>query len=205
MTLNNDEQNQNNTPIEAVSDINDGRRKFSKAGIITPVLLSLSSKPVWAVECGVSGTQSGNLSQQCTNPPYGFNAIQFRRALIWPLPYIKESTTFDSVFGVSPNGSLFGSNTTLLAVLKGDVSVVLNDNLGTAFGCTGNTNKLKDALRNYAIQSVLSTLNGAIFPNYAYAGPSSFYSAIAVSPKVSCNIRSDKIKTVTESLARLRT
>jgi hypothetical protein len=206
MTLNSNEQDQNNAPIEPNSVINDGRRNFNKAGIITPVLLSLSSKPVWAVECGVSGTQSGNLSQQCTNPPNGFSASQFRRALAWPLPYVKESTTFDSVFGVSPGGSLFGPGATLLSVLSGNASVVINNNnLRTAFGCTGNPGDLKDALSNYAIQSIVSALNDAIFPNYNYAGPSSFYSAIAISPSVSCNNRANRIIAATRSLAQLRT
>jgi hypothetical protein len=208
MTLNN-KQDQNNAPIEVVPAINDSRRKFNKAGIITPVLLSFSSKPVWAVECGVSGTQSGNLSQQCTNPPNGFSATQFSRALAWPLPYIKESTTFDSVFGVSPNGSLFGSNVTLLSVLNKDVSVVLKRaDLKAAFACTvpaqENLGDLRNALRNYAIQSVVSALNDAIFPNYTYAGPSTFFSAIS-GPSVSCQKRLDLIKGETERLGNLRT
>lgn len=207
MTPNSNEQDQNNAPIEVVPAINDSRRKFNKAGIITPVLLSLSSKPVWAVECGVSGTQSGNLSQQCTNPPNGFSATQFSRASAWPLPYIKESTTFDSVFGASPNGSLFGSNVTLLAVLQGDASVVLNNaNLKAAFGCTGNASlgDLREALRKYATQSVVSTLNDAIFPNYDYAGPSSFYSAIS-SSTVSCQNKVNHVTRATARLAQLRT
>ncbi len=207
MTLNSNEQDQNNAPIEPISAINDTRRKFNKAGIITPVLLSLSSKPVWAVECGVSGTQSGNLSQQCTNPPNGFSASQFRNALAWPLPYVKESTTFDSVFGVSPGGSLFGPGTTLLSVLSGDTNVVLNNaNLKIAFPCTGNgnLNNLRDALRNYARQSVVSALNDVIFPNYAYAGPSSFYSAIS-SSTVSCQNKANQVIRATTSLRQLRT
>ena len=72
MNLKKDDQDQQNVSSHDISDVNETRRKFNKAGIITPVLLSLSSKPVWAVECGVSGTQSGNLSHKCTNPTTGF-------------------------------------------------------------------------------------------------------------------------------------
>ena len=41
--------------------VSSGRRKFAKAGLITPVLMSFSSHPALAA-CSQSGIQSGNLS-----------------------------------------------------------------------------------------------------------------------------------------------
>ncbi|MGR9053109.1 MAG: hypothetical protein ACU84J_10710, partial [Gammaproteobacteria bacterium] len=38
------------------------RRKLTKAGIVSPILMSLSSRPVWAINCTQSGMLSGNLS-----------------------------------------------------------------------------------------------------------------------------------------------
>ncbi|NOR68272.1 MAG: hypothetical protein GQ532_01010 [Methylomarinum sp.] len=42
--------------------VDEKRRSFSKAGIVAPVILSLSSKPVLANHCSVSGMMSGNVS-----------------------------------------------------------------------------------------------------------------------------------------------
>lgn len=38
------------------------RRKLAKAALATPVLASLSSRPVWGAYCSISGLQSGNTS-----------------------------------------------------------------------------------------------------------------------------------------------
>lgn len=46
------------------------RRKLTKAGLIAPVLMSLSSRPAWAVTCSLSGMLSGNISgpfEQCAS------------------------------------------------------------------------------------------------------------------------------------------
>jgi len=200
-----DKEQQHYMPDAEVSDVDDSRRKFNKAGIIAPVLLSLSSKPVWAFDCGVSGSMSGNLSSGCTKPTNGFTASQFIEAAAWPLPYIKATTTFDSVFGLSTDGSLFGATATLHDVLNATAAITLSDSDSTAFSCTGSTASLKTALTAYAVQSIVCTLNDAIFPAYAYSGPSTFYSAISVASSDTCDTRATSITLETATLAALTT
>lgn len=201
---------QNNLPDTEASGVDDSRRKFNKAGIIAPVLLTLSSRPVWAFECGVSGSMSGNLSSGCTPPARGFTASQFSAAAAWPSPYVKQTTTFDSVFGVSAGGSLFGVAATLLDVLNGAAVTLADTNLQTALKYTDSTANLKTALSAYAVQSIVCTLNDAIFPAYAYPGAGTFYSAISgastsYDSKVSSATLTNSITKATQKLAALTT
>jgi hypothetical protein len=208
-----DQDQQTNLPDSKTSGMDDTRRKFNKAGAIAPVLLSLSSKPVWAVDCGVSGTMSGNLSQGCSPPPEGFTVAQFIAAKAWPLPFVKESTTFDSVFGPCFQGSLFGSGTTMLSVMSGDATIILSaDQLKRALSYKGSTEKLKKSLMKYAAQSSACALNKALFPHYSYS-TSSFCSAISgdssgTDDKKGSSESDDKrvnlINQQTDALARLR-
>ena len=134
------QDHQNDLPDAVVSDVDDSRRKFNKAGLIAPVMFSLSSKPVWAVDCTPSTLASGNLSQACTPPLHGFTAAELINADVWPLPLTKTAL-FDSVFGKTPTGnySLFGTSATLISVLNGTSrfnTSLTNANLRSAFACT---------------------------------------------------------------------
>ena len=42
--------------------VDQGRRRFAKAGVAAPVLMSVFSRPVWSFECTISGLNSGNVS-----------------------------------------------------------------------------------------------------------------------------------------------
>ncbi|NOT12681.1 MAG: hypothetical protein HOP23_12735 [Methylococcaceae bacterium] len=213
MKLNKQEHNQPiGIPVPEVSGVDNSRRKFNKAGIITPVLMSLSSKPVWAVECGVSGTMSGNLSNGCTNPPNGFTGDQFIRAAAWPPPYQKNSTRFDDIFGTDNTcGSLFG-NATLLEVLQGEARVVTDGSkLKKRFNCKDGDDKDKDkdkdkeksksdgvdelrkSIKSYAARHVVALLNDALFPAYGYPGTGTFYSAIPINSEAKCKDRAKAI------------
>lgn len=57
-TQNDDKNQQNNNKSES-------RRKFIKgAAAVTPVILTVANRPVWARNCSLSGQLSGNLSDQ---------------------------------------------------------------------------------------------------------------------------------------------
>lgn len=43
--------------------VNEGRRRLSKAALASPIIASLSTRPVWGTTCSISGLQSGNTSQ----------------------------------------------------------------------------------------------------------------------------------------------
>jgi hypothetical protein len=196
-----DQDQQNDLPVVEISGVDDSRRKFNKAGVIAPVLLTLSSKPVWAFECGVSGTMSGNISAQCTLPPNGFTIDQWKNAATWPTGLNKDDK-FDVVFGVSNSQSLFGVNATLLQVLSGQ-ALNSSANVSLAFGsCTGIVTNLKNALPLYAQQNIASALNALVFKNYKYPGKSVFYSAVTGG---ACNQKATKMGDLTTSLKNLTT
>ena len=50
--------------------VDKSKRKFSKAGLAAPVIMTLASKPVFAVQ-GLSGMMSGNTSNHCHDVKYG--------------------------------------------------------------------------------------------------------------------------------------
>lgn len=52
-----------NEQVPESSKVSMERRKFAKAGVIAPVLMTFSSRPAWAA-CTLSGVMSGNLSNQ---------------------------------------------------------------------------------------------------------------------------------------------
>jgi len=46
------------------TSIDQSRRKFTKAGAATPIIMTLASQPVWGIgPCSISGFMSGNLSE----------------------------------------------------------------------------------------------------------------------------------------------
>jgi hypothetical protein len=194
------QDHQNDLPDAVVSDVDDSRRKFNKTGLIAPVMLSLSSKPVWAFDCTPSILASGNLSMSCTNPPNGYTIDQWKNADQWPIG-LKKDDKFDSIFGVVGGQSLFGTNATLQSVLS---SPTLNAsaNLQTAFGCTGSQSNISTNLPGYAQQSIASALNDLYFPNYAYPGTSTFYSAVHGN---SCQTKGTNMATLTTYYRNLTT
>ena len=61
MNGNKDKELESNKQETESIKVSSGRRKFAKAGLITPVLMSFSSQPALAA-CSRSGIMSGNLS-----------------------------------------------------------------------------------------------------------------------------------------------
>lgn len=72
------------------SRIDEPRRRLTKAGIASvPVILTLSSRPVWASQCTISGMLSGNLSnpdaeESCEGCP---SHVWKKRPKDWPPQY----------------------------------------------------------------------------------------------------------------------
>lgn len=62
--------------------INKARRSFSKAGVIMPIIITLTSQPVFGVQC-LSNKMSGNLSQ----PTLGFNCWGGMSPGFWMTPH----------------------------------------------------------------------------------------------------------------------
>lgn len=83
-----------------------GRRGFLKKGalIATPVIVSVTSKPVWAGNCTLSGMLSGNLSQQTFVCQGGLPSV-WANTTSWPAPY--ASGTYNPVTGLYENGTEF--------------------------------------------------------------------------------------------------
>jgi len=198
------QDHQNDLPDAVVSDVDDSRRKFNKAGLIAPVMLSLSSKPVWAVDCTPSILASGNLSMSCTNPPNGFTIDQWKNADQWPIG-LNKLDKFDDVFGKAGTESLFGNTATLQSVLSSSPTISATDNaLRTAFGCSAaeSLTNIKTNLPAYAQQSIASALNDLYFPNYTYPGRSTFYSAVTGSD---CSAKGTSMATLTQNYLNLTT
>lgn len=67
--MSDDKQSIDNLDSNQENQTNETRRKLTKAGIASvPVMLTLSSRPVWARSCSVSGQMSGNLSDANEEP-----------------------------------------------------------------------------------------------------------------------------------------
>jgi hypothetical protein len=59
--MSNEEENNSNSVMENQTKVDKSKRKFSKAGLVAPIIMTLASKPVFAVQ-GLSNMLSGNTS-----------------------------------------------------------------------------------------------------------------------------------------------
>ena len=97
-----DEFGNTDNPVNNEPEFSSRRRVLKTAVKAAPIILTVSSRPVWARNCTLSGQLSGNLSDQsgecagegCT-PGYWKNHPQS-----WH-PEIPESLIFDTVFGTN--------------------------------------------------------------------------------------------------------
>ncbi|MBU1363450.1 MAG: hypothetical protein KKE51_06455 [Gammaproteobacteria bacterium] len=87
---------------DAMSSANaSARRKLIKAGL-TPVVLTLASRPVLAWHCkSPSAYGSANLSNHTHSEwgDEGTKQISYWQNNLWPSPYVKNSTTMGAIFG----------------------------------------------------------------------------------------------------------
>jgi len=103
--MSNEEQNNSNGVTENHTKVDKSKRKFSKAGLVAPVIMTLASKPVFAVQ-GLSNMLSGNASVCRGDVFYGGKSHGYwkkpkdsndsRAACIMALSHI-SGKTFDKV------------------------------------------------------------------------------------------------------------
>lgn len=98
---------------------NPSRRRLAGAALGAGAVFTLSSRPVWANQCSISGMMSGNLSKPkvvcggCT-PGYWRECQHFHS---WSAAGFSVTDTFNSVFGVSQYVDCKGTPYTLLDVM----------------------------------------------------------------------------------------
>ena len=157
--------------------IDSGRRKLAGSALGVAAIFTLSSRPVWANQCTISGMMSGNLSKPrgpacegCT-PGY-WRQCQHLDSWIGYRP----SDHFNTVFGVTNYVDSVGRPYTLLDVLRG-ISGNLNYGGGSGGVCAllppGYVNNPMDSdpispnLGFHAVAALLSAAHPSV--NYGYA------------------------------------
>ena len=96
---------------------NRGRRRLLQAGVsAAPVVMTLASRPVWAIECRTpSGFVSGFASAALTGVCGGGLPAYWLMHAMWPPPFVREdpgATRFNDIFNPDLDG-----NPTFMAVL----------------------------------------------------------------------------------------
>ena len=107
-----------NTAPSAASRLN-RRRQLITALTLSPIALTLASRPAWANGCSVSAQLSGNLSHQGTIGCAGFTPGYWKNHTPWPGAY-GPTTTFNSLPGCAGflidgngNGQVWANQITL--------------------------------------------------------------------------------------------
>lgn len=135
--------------------LDSSRRRITKAGILSPIIMSLSSKPAWAINCTVSGNMSGNAS----DPAYE----EFCSAPGMSPEYWAENTaqwcgpgfsTDDLFNGIINDVTVFDGDPTLLDVVRGN-ALSVNQSLSSQCKDSGNINN-----DNYIIRLAQLTVAG---------------------------------------------
>ena len=124
-----------------------GRRQFIKKAIVTaPVILTVTSRPVWARNCTWSGQLSGNLSDAGeTCGGQGCDAgFWISNTDKWHYEFSKNRN-FDEVFGISAF-----VHATLLDVINGNVNRIVK------YKCMK-----RDVLKAFGIEAVAALQNSA--------------------------------------------
>lgn len=167
-------------------EFNSSRRKLTKAGIISPVIMSLSSKPVFAqIACTQSGMLSGNVSvnydAQCDKPGLSRQYYIDELTNIPPRPICAQGSNIDEsqvlfsdVF--NPALPIFLDTPTLGNVILGEATIIDPNGTGNGqFYCetVGNNEDKKAqeeaylaALYDAAKESVAAIFNARILPWY---------------------------------------
>ncbi|MFP5382055.1 MAG: hypothetical protein ACLGG4_07300 [Gammaproteobacteria bacterium] len=113
-------EHQDTTPgTTSTEPANPSRRKLTGAALGATAVFTLSSRPVWANQCSISGMMSGNLSKPqvvcegCT-PGYWKVPPHFDS---WAATGFNTTDTFNAVFGVTQYVRSNGTPYTLLEVM----------------------------------------------------------------------------------------
>lgn len=108
------------TPTDA-TPVDSSRRKLTGAALGAGAVFTLSSRPVWANRCTISGMMSGNLSkpkEKCDGCTPGYWK-QCQHLDSWKATGFEPSDLFNTVFGVTQYKDASGNAYTLLDVMGG--------------------------------------------------------------------------------------
>lgn len=110
------------TPIanESQRPADPARRKLAGAALGAGAVFTLSSRPVWANQCSISGMASGNLSRPGGMPCGGCTPGYWKvcqHLFAWAAAGYSPTQTFNSVFGVGDYVDCNGKEYTLLDVM----------------------------------------------------------------------------------------
>ena len=115
--------NQPDTPTEthATEPVDTRRRKLAGSALGVAAVFTLSSRPVWANQCTISGMQSGNLSKPkgpaCEGCTPGYWKQQ-QHLDSWPATGFRTTDKFNTVFGVTQYVKTNNTPYTLLEVMR---------------------------------------------------------------------------------------
>lgn len=114
-----DSQTDNETPLpEAAPPVDPARRRLAGAALGAGAVFTLSSRPVWANQCSISGMASGNLSRPGGTPCGGCTPGYWRSCQhLFAWKDYKPTDTFNDVFSVSEYVDCNGNPYTLLDVM----------------------------------------------------------------------------------------
>lgn len=108
---------QDTTPSEPSSP---SRRRLAGAALGAGAVFTLSSRPVWANQCSISGMMSGNLSKpqvECHGCTPGYWKVD-PHLDSWAATGFSTTDTFNAVFGVTQYTRRDGTPYTLLEVMR---------------------------------------------------------------------------------------
>ena len=104
------------------SGANQSRRRFTMAGLATPVLMTLASKPAWANNCSLSGHMSANVSNiehECTFGVGCTPGFWGQNLAPWDLPWM-DRFSYGRCVATNPAGrcmAIDGSEGTLFVTI----------------------------------------------------------------------------------------
>lgn len=154
------------TPTATPQEVADpGRRKLTGAALGAGAVFTLSSRPVWANQCTISGMMSGNLSkpkEKCDGCTPGYWK-QCQHLDSWVATGFKPSDLFNTVFGVTQYKDSKGVPYTLLDVMGGVSGSLGKDKVCQALPKDYKNNPMgKDPIStNLGFHAVAALLNAA--------------------------------------------
>lgn len=131
-----------------------GRRKLAGSALGVATVFTLSSRPVWANQCTISGMQSGNLSRPPEPPCEGCTPGYWKVEVhldSWGPTGFQTTDEFNTVFGVTQYVKSDGSNYTLLEVMR---------------ELEGNNDPISPSLGFHAVAALLNAAHPSV--NYGY-------------------------------------
>jgi len=151
---------------------NAGRRRLAKAGLATPFIMTLTSRPVWAEPaCGsLTGSQIASRVSMCDfGCTPGFWCGPASDAWAWRSSGFYRDTRFSDAFGRNPKNDGDEKSGRVFLVSDGEAEATLNDlicrgnkvEVVEPEDCSGNCEAL---LRQLGMQAVAALLNASVDP-----------------------------------------